>query len=44
MDKAASAFIDSKYAIKSLVDEFESYQDFLSDTNNYIIKVIMDLI
>ena len=44
MDKAASAFVASKYAMKRPVDEFDRYQDVLSDTNNYIIKVFRDLI
>ena len=44
MDKATSAFIASKYSLKSLVDEFDRYQDVLSDTNNYIIKVFKYLI
>ena len=44
MDKAASAFKASKYAMKRLMDEFDRYQDVLSDTNNYIINVFKDLI
>ena len=44
MDKASSAFIASKYAMKRLVEEFDRYQDVLIDTNNYIIKVFKDLI
>ena len=44
MDKSASEFIASKYAMKSLMDEFYRYRDILSDTNIYIIKVFKDLI
>ena len=44
MNKAASIFIASKYAMKILVDEFDSYQDVLSDTKNYIIKIFKGLI
>ena len=44
MDKDASAFIASKYVMKRPVDEFERYQDVLSYTKNYIIKVFKDLI
>ena len=44
MNKAASIFIASKYAMKSLVDEFDRYQDVLSYTKNYIIKIFKGLI
>ena len=44
MNKSASIFIASKYAMKSLVDEFDRYQDVLSYTKNYIIKIFKGLI
>ena len=44
MNKAASIFIASKYAMKILVDKFDRYQDVLSDTKNYIIKIFKGLI
>ena len=44
MNKSASIFIASKYAMKSLVDEFDRYQNVLSYTKNYIIKIFKGLI
>ena len=44
MNKSARIFIASKYAMKSLVDKFDRYQDVLSYTKNYIIKIFKGII